>query len=276
MLVATVLALCAAVLHASWNLVVKQSEDRHLALWGQFTIAGVACAIGLVVWSVVDSPPDIAWRWAALSGAMHVPYIVLLSRAYNRGDFSMSYPIVRGAGALAGAFGGIVILNDSPTVVSMVGVVVVIAGVLTLARAGSWHVISAALAVSATIGGYTIIDAHGARMSQPIGYSMALLTCASVCTTAWTMATKRSAMIPALKRNAKSMTGAAIASTVAYTLVLIAVRRAPVGYVAALRESSVVIAAFAGWKMLDEGDHRRRIASAVIVFVGLVVLVAGG
>ena len=102
MLVATVLALCAAVLHASWNLLVKQSEDRHLALWGQFTIAGVACGLGLIVWTALDGAPDIAWPWALISGAMHVPYIVLLSRAYNRGDFSMSYPIVRGAGALAG------------------------------------------------------------------------------------------------------------------------------------------------------------------------------
>ena len=57
---------------------------------------------------------------------------------------------------------------------------------------------------------------------------------------------------------------------------MIAYQHAPVGYVAALRESSVVLAAFAGWKMLDEGDHRRRITSAAIVLVGLVVLVAGG
>ena len=276
MLVATVLALCAAVLHASWNLLVKQSEDRHLALWGQFTIAGVACGIGLIVWTFIDGAPNIAWPWAFVSGAMHVPYIVLLSRAYNRGDFSMSYPIVRGAGALAGALGGILILNDSPSAISMVGVVLVIFGVMLLARAGSWHVISAALAVSATIGIYTVVDAHGARESQPIGYSMALLVSAAFFTTTWTLFTKRGLMISALKRNARTMAGAALASTIAYTLVLIAVRRAPVGYVAALRESSVVLAAFAGWKMLDEGDHRRRIASAIIVFVGLVVLVAGG
>jgi multidrug transporter EmrE-like cation transporter len=275
-LVATVLALCAAVLHASWNLLVKQSEDHHLALWGQFTIAGVACGIGLVVWTLVDGAPNIAWPWAFVSGAMHVPYIVLLSRAYNRGDFSMSYPIVRGAGALAGALGGILILNDSPTAISMVGVVLVIFGVMLIARAGSWHVISAALAVSATIGIYTVVDAHGARESQPIGYSMALLVCAAFFATTWTLFTKRGHMISALKRNARTMSGAALASTIAYTLVLIAVRRAPVGYVAALRESSVVLAAFAGWKMLDEGDHWRRIASAIIVFVGLVVLVAGG
>ncbi|MGA1407944.1 MAG: EamA family transporter, partial [Ilumatobacteraceae bacterium] len=184
MLVATVLALCAAVLHASWNLLVKQSEDRHLALWGQFTIAGVTCGIGLIVWTLIDGAPNIAWPWAFVSGAMHVPYIVLLSRAYNRGDFSMSYPIVRGAGALAGALGGILILNDSPSAISMVGVVLAVFGVMLLARAGSWHVISAALAVSATIGIYTVVDAHGARESQPIGYSMALLVCAAFFTTA--------------------------------------------------------------------------------------------
>ncbi|MFZ9819064.1 MAG: EamA family transporter, partial [Ilumatobacteraceae bacterium] len=197
-------------------------------------------------------------------------------RAYNRGDFSMSYPIVRGAGALAGALGGILILNDSPSAISMVGVVLAVFGVMLLARAGSWHVISAALAVSATIGIYTVVDAHGARESQPIGYSMALLVCAAFFTTAWTLFAKRGLMVSALKRNARTMSGAALASAIAYTLVLIAVRRAPVGYVAALRESSVVLAAFAGWKMLDEGDHRRRIASAITVFVGLVVLVAGG
>jgi uncharacterized membrane protein len=56
---------------------------------------------------------------------------------------------------------------------------------------------------------------------------------------------------------------------------MIAYQHASVGYVAALRESSVVIAAFAGWKMLDEGDHRRRITSASIVLVGLAVLIAG-
>jgi drug/metabolite transporter (DMT)-like permease len=83
-------------------------------------------------------------------------------------------------------------------------------------------------------------------------------------------------MIPALRQNWKIMGAAGVFSTVAYTLVMIAYRHAPVGYVASLRESSVVIAAFAGWKMLDEGDHKKRIASAAIVLIGLVVLVVGG
>lgn len=275
-LLATALALGAAVLHASWNLIVKQSGDRRMALWGQFTIAGSLCAVGLVVWSLVDSPPDIAWPWAIASGAMHVPYIVLLSRAYNAGDFSMSYPIVRGAGALAGALGGIVILGDTLSALSMVGVLVVVGGLAVLSSNGSLATITPALGVSATIGIYTVIDAHGSRQSQAIAYSMALLVSAAVMVSLWAAATSRHTMLPTLKSHWRILTLSGTFSAVAYAMVLVAVQYAPVGYVAALRESSVVIAAFAGWRMLDEGDHRRRITAAIVVFVGLAVLVAGG
>ena len=58
-------------------------------------------------------------------------------------------------------------------------------------------------------------------------------------------------------------------------MVLVAVQHAPVGYVTALRESSVVLAALAGWKLLGEGDHRRRITAALVVFAGLMTLVLG-
>ena len=275
-LLATALALGAAVLHASWNLIVKQSGDRQLALWGQFTIAGTLCAVGLTVWSVIDSPPTIAWPWAIASGAMHVPYIMLLSRAYNNGDFSMSYPIVRGAGALAGALGGIIILGDTLSPLSMFGVLIVVAGLTVLSSNTALATIAPALGVSATIGIYTVIDAHGSRQSHAIAYSMALLVSAAVMVSLWVAATRRDAMAPTLRAHWRILTVSGVFSAIAYSMVLVAVQYAPVGYVAALRESSVVIAAFAGWRMLDEGDHRRRITAAAIVFVGLAVLVAGG
>ena len=61
--------------------------------------------------------------------------------------------------------------------------------------------------------------------------------------------------------------------TAAYGLVLIAVRHAPVGYVAALRESSVVIGALLGWLLLKEPLGRRRLRSSIVVAAGLVALV---
>lgn len=276
MLLATVLALTAAVLHASWNLLVKQSADRRLALWGQFTIGGAISAVVLAIWSVSASPPDIAWGWAIVSGATHVPYLMLLSRAYDRGDFSMSYPIVRGAGALAAAAGGVLLLNDSLSITSTIGIVIAVLGLFVLARSGSWHVVGAALAVASTIAVYSVVDGHGTRQSQPVAYALALNIAAAFFVSLYASVRSRKQMIPTLKAHWKVMSLAGVFSTVAYMLVMIAYRHAPVGYVASLRESSVVIAAFAGWKMLDEGDHKRRIASAAIVLAGLVVLVIGG
>jgi drug/metabolite transporter (DMT)-like permease len=275
-LLATVLALTAAVLHASWNLLVKQSADRRLALWGQFTIGGAISAVVLAIWSVSASPPDIAWGWAIVSGATHVPYLMLLSRAYDRGDFSMSYPIVRGAGALAAAAGGVLLLNDSLSITATIGIVIAVLGLFVLARSGSWHVVGAALAVASTIAVYSVVDGHGTRQSQPVAYALALNIAAAFFVSLYASVRSRKQMIPTLKAHWKVMSLAGVFSTVAYMLVMIAYRHAPVGYVASLRESSVVIAAFAGWKMLDEGDHKRRIASAAIVLAGLVVLVIGG
>ena len=276
MLLATVLALVAAVLHASWNISVKQSGDKRLALWGQFAIGGALSGVVILAWTIISGAPSIAWGWAAVSGATHVPYILLLSRAYDRGDFSMSYPIVRGGGALAAALGGVLILHDTISYLSAFGILLVVAGLLVLATSGSWHVVGAALAVASSIAVYSIVDGHGTRQSNAIGYALALNVCAAAITSLWIASTRHTEMIPAIKSNWKRFGLAGIASTTAYTLIMIAYQDAPVGYVAALRESSVVIAAFAGWKMLDEGDHRRRITSAAIVLVGLVVLVAGG
>lgn len=276
MLLATVLALTAAALHASWNISVKQSQDKRLALWGQFAIGGTLCGVVIVAWTLIAGAPPIAWGWAAVSGATHVPYILLLSRAYDRGDFSMSYPIVRGGGALVAAIGGVLILHDTISFVSAFGILLVVAGLLVLATSSSWKVVGAALSVASTIAVYSIVDGHGTRQSNAIGYALALNVCAATFTSLWVASTRSSEMVPAIRNNWKRFGLAGIASTVAYTLIMIAYQHAPIGYVGALRESSVVFAAFAGWKMLDEGDHRRRITSAAIVLVGLVVLVAGG
>src|SRR5215207_5053802 len=113
MLVATLLALASAGLHAAWNLTAKRSADRVVALWGQFAAAGLIGAVILVV------TRDLAWRgWAlaVLSGAIHTPYLVGLARAYDHGDFSVAYPLARGGGALAAAIGGVVLLEDELSV----------------------------------------------------------------------------------------------------------------------------------------------------------------
>lgn len=108
MLLAAGLALCAAIFHASWNIAVKQTGDRFLALWAQFVFSGSAAMIILAVWSLIDGIPDIAWWWSIFSGCGHLPYVMLLARAYDKNDFSVTYPIARGAGALTAAILGLI------------------------------------------------------------------------------------------------------------------------------------------------------------------------
>ena len=274
MLTATILALVAAVLHAAWNLSVKQSvSDRFIALWGQFFFAGVLSAVVLVIGGGI---PARGFVWAAMSGLAHVPYCIFLAKAYNVGDFSRAYPIARGGGALLAGIGGIVLLGDTFTPIGLVGMGVVATGLITLAGRGASAQVSVALAVAATIGVYSVVDAKGIRSVDTPLYAAASFMCITVTTTIYALGTKRAnEMVVAARTYWRRFLILGIASSITYALVQIAFEHAAVGYVTCLRESSVVIAAFVGARYLGEGQAVRRTAAAIVVVVGLLLLVLG-
>ena len=273
MLAATLLALAAAVLHAGWNLWVKQSGDRWIALWGQMTCAGVVSAVTLIA---VGGAHNIAWWPFIASGAIHIVYVGSLARAYNLGDFSVTYPIARGTGALFAAVGGVLFLSDELSVLMLIGIAISLGGILLLAgRADNSHVV-AALIVSVTIGAYSTVDAYGSRTMGGNLYPLLLFISTGVFLTTVGIARGRSAdMVTAMRTTWLRFTIAGLASLLTYWMVLIAMQKAPVGYVTALRESSVVIVALIGTRFLGEKDMRRRIFAACVVMAGLCVLVLG-
>lgn len=271
MLLATVLALTAAVLHAGWNLAVKQGGDRFLALWGQFTLAGL---IGLVVVLGVGGFPAEGWLWAFVSGTVHVPYCWFLARAYDHGDFSLVYPMARGGGALLAAIGGIVLLDDHLSPVAVAAIVLVAVGLFLLAGRARGPEVRAALAVAVTIGAYSVSDAHGIRSTGNELYALATFVGTGTMTTLFGLATGRAgAMRVAMTANWRRYLALGIAAMVTYGLVQLAFQRAPVGYVTALRESSVLIAAFVGTRLLGEAAGTRRLVAAGVVVAGLITLV---
>ena len=78
------------------------------------------------------------------------------------------------------------------------------------------------------------------------------------------------AMIPA-RQLWPGLAGGLI-SALAYALVLYAMTLAPIGVVAAVRETSVIFAALFGIVFLGEGPAGRRIMAAVIVAAGVIGL----
>lgn len=273
MLTATLLSLAAAVLHASWNLWVKQSGDRWIALWGQMTVGGILCAIILVF---TGWPDNLVWWTVIASGFIHVLYVMTLARAYNIGDFSVTYPIARGTGSLLAAIGGVLFLSDHLSWLTLLGIAISIGGILLLAgRADNKHVY-AALLVSLCIGCYSVIDGHGSRLTGGNLYPLVLFISTGITVSTFGIATGRTRdMAIALRTTWHRFALAGAASVLTYWMVLIAMQKAPVGYVTALRESSVVIVALVGTRYLGEADTRRRVIAAGIVVVGLVVLIAG-
>jgi drug/metabolite transporter (DMT)-like permease len=269
--VATVLALASAGLHAAWNLVAKRSADPLIALWGQFFVAGL---IGGVALLVTGGIPAVGWGWAAASGAVHLPYLVALALAYRLGDFSVAYPLARGGGALLAGIAGVLLLDDEVNGWTMAAVLTVVAGMVLLAAGARPAAVRAALFVAVTIGVYTTIDSHGARTADTDRYALAVFVTGGFILTAYAAASGRGReMAAAVRSSWRQFLVTAVMSMVTYGLVLAAVRRAPVGYVAALRESSVLVAAFFGWRYLDEHGMRRRGVAASVILAGLVLLV---
>lgn len=280
MLTATLLALGAAIIHAGWNLTVKTSGDRWLALWGQMSAAALV-GLPLVVISTFTgtlggSLTPSSWGWASLSGLIHTVYIFHLARSYDVADFSVTYPIARGGGALVAAIGGVVLLNDDLSVASGLGVVIVVAGIGLLAGRVDIAHVRAALLVALMIGTYTVVDSKGARSTDSSVYAWSIFVPTALGVTLDGVRRGRwREMTSSVKRSWLQYTITGVASAVTYWMVLAAVRRAPVGYVTALRESSVVLATFIGWRYLREASGRRRVIASLIVLAGLVTLVAG-
>lgn len=274
MLTATVLALCAAALHAGWNLLIKTAEDRDLAAWGQFVFGGVALLPILVFTGV---PSADAWPFLVVSALVHVVYVRALVAAYDHGDFSLAYPLARGGGALTAAVLGVIALGDGLGPYGWAALVIVTAGLASLIRPGAPRSeVVYALLTAVLIGTYTVIDAAGARhTTNGFAYGITLTAMSAVTLSVVGVARGRGgAFVASVRRSWPRHLVSGVLLATAYSLVLVAVRFASVGYVATLRESSVVLGAGFGWLVLKERLGGRRLVSAAIVTVGLIALIA--
>lgn len=275
LITATLLALAAAVLHAGWNLAIKVSGDRFVAAWGQF-VAGALVFAPLL--ALTGLPSHRALPMLAASSIIHCAYLSALVRAYGTGDFSLAYPLARGGGALLAGLGGALFLDDELGALAWVGVAVVAIGLASTVRPTTSRVALGWAGLTAvTIGAYTLIDAVGSRRSSSgLAYGFTLfITAGAAMTVVGVVSGRGPAFVAALPRSWWRFVLTGAASNLAYALVLVAVRRAPVGYVATLRESSVVLGALAGWWLLHERLARARVVSAMVVVCGMALLIAG-
>ncbi len=290
----------AAVLHATWNILLKTAGDPlRTATVGVVAASAVQVPLAAVAWLATGRPdlPPVAWVVGIVSGVVETAYFVFLAAAYRRGDLSVVYPIARGSAPVLAVVVGVTVLGERLAPVAWLGVGLLVAGLLVVQR--PWTLIGR--------GG-----ADGKRRAAPAGAGFALLTGAMIATyssldrvgvqlaPAWLYAAVLwpvcglGLLVVALLRPRirggihapldvpldvpRAVVGGLLTFT-AYGFVLAALARAPLAIVAPLRESAVLLTASWGVLRLGEGASRHeissRIAGSLLVLAGAAVLAVG-
>ncbi len=271
------MVLAAAVMHASWNLLLKASSDRLVAAFLQMAAGSVLFLPVLLI----REPLSIdAWPYLAASAAIHFVYGMSLVAAYDRLDLSVAYPLARGLAPPLTALGGVALLGDDLNWLG-VGAIAVISGALV------WLAVRGGQATSAlgwpvltglTISAYTLVDAAAVRaVEESLSYVTWLTVLNATAFGLVLAATRTRSQLSTVWQSEgirHALGGALVIG--AYALVLGAARLAPIGLVAAGRETGVVFGALGGWLLLNEPFGRRRTIGSVAVSLGIGLLVLSG
>jgi drug/metabolite transporter (DMT)-like permease len=267
--------LLAALLHASWNAMIKGGSD---VLLDTAAIVVGAALVALPFAFLVPLPTAQTWPYIGASVATHLAYYYLMINAYRTGDLSLVYPLMRGIAPLITAVLGIVWLREMPGTFTWIGMLLISLGVIALALRTVDHVpckaaVGFALANAVVIAVYTIIDGTGARVSGNVwSYLVWLFVLDAIPFGLYMLVTRRRAFVQAMwKRRRNGMIGGSL-SAGAYVISVWAMTQAPVAMVASLRETSVLFATLIGARLLNEKLNLRRWAGVAAVVLGVVAL----
>jgi drug/metabolite transporter (DMT)-like permease len=273
---ALALVLSAALLHATWNALVKAAPDRALTL---AAVALMHAMAGLALIVVSPIPAMASWPSIAASTLIHYAYYALLFQAYRLGDLSQVYPISRGMSPALVAFGAFLIVGEALSPLGWAGLAAVTAGICLLAlQRGAVHAdrraVGVAVLLGLSIGAYSVADGIGVRLAEtPTGYIGWLFLLESPVFLFVFWGRRRSRIKIDRRAFALGMLGG-LFSVIAYGVVLYAKTIAPLGAVSAVRESSVVIAALIGLIFFGERPVLGRLLAAFIVAAGVIALAA--
>ncbi|MFH8382434.1 EamA family transporter [Kitasatospora sp. NPDC018058] len=271
-----VAVLTAAVLHAVWNGLAHRIPDK-LVGFTLINLTYTACALVLV--AVNPLPAAAAWPYLLASTVVQTISTVLLLRAYQLGDFGQMYPIARGSAPLLVAVLSVTVLGQHLGAGELVGVVVISCGLIGLAFSqgipgrAQLPALAAAAGTGVMIAGYTVLDGSGVRHAGTVGGYVAWLFLLQGPTLALVVWARRGrTLLAGAGRVLPLGIAGGVLSLTAYGLVVWAQSRGSLATVAALRETSIVIAALIAAVVFRERLGRLRLTAALTVLGGIAVL----
>jgi drug/metabolite transporter (DMT)-like permease len=263
------LALAAAALHAFWNLLIARARDVEAATAVVLALSVLMYApVAALTWDVEASVAP----YVAASAVLELAYVILLAAAYRRADLSVVYPVARGFAPVLVLVAGIAVLGSRTSPGEIGGVLLVAAGVLLVRgiQVEPGPGVPFGLAIACTIAAYTLVDSRGIQHADPLGYLMLVMSGPALAYFAWIVAVRGRTAVRAELTLPTVL--AAAASLGAYALALAALQLASAASVAAVRETSIVIAVALAAPVLRERVGARRLTGAVVVVAGVALL----
>ena len=289
-LTALALVTAAGLVHALWNLVLKRSSARLLVTtWALLGGAAVFSPMLVREWP----PPPQVWPFACASALVLLVYYACLARAYERGDFSLVYPVARGTAPAMLALWAIIFMGERPSAFGYLGIAAILAGLVVLGAAPLWTMRNPNLDTLATlrthargsgiaflvaflISVYSALDGAAVRHWTPIPYLVLTFGLSGFLLVPLLALREGTRLFRVLRTHAVPIALIAVMMLGAYSLVLRAFQIAPISYAGAGREIGIVFGALAGWLVLGERFGGVRTAGAAMVFVGIIVLAVAG
>jgi drug/metabolite transporter (DMT)-like permease len=271
-----VLVLSAALLHASWNALLRGGADRARSMLVMNIAVGIA---GLVMLAVAGLPSSAAAIYVVASGLIHLIYNALLVVMYRSGDLGETYPVARGVSPALVSLGGSLFAGEWMGPTATVGIGLVCAGIFMLAAAraratktasgfSSAMNLPAALATGVSIAAYTIVDGVGVRASGNWVAYVGSIFAFFLVMPLWYLARRQFSMFVMSSGEVAKAASGGLISLAAYGAIIWAMQTGAMGAVSALRETSVLFAALLGAAFLGERLTGWRIAACCIIAAG--------
>ncbi len=280
-ILALIAVLAAAVTHSTWNLFAKKAAGSRHFVW-LYSVGSIVLYIPVVAWVFWTQKPHFGEReYLALAGTgvLHLAYSLTLQAGYRVSDLSLVYPIARGSGPLLSFLGAAVLLGEPPTLLSGLGLLLIVAGILLVAgltrephRAPKVGVFFGLL-TGAFIASYTVNDGWAVKT---LGLSPFIIDFTGnalrvVILTPFALRDREGALREA-RMYGRAAAVVSVLGPLGYILVLFAMRIAPVSHIAPARELSTLVGTYFGARLLREKAVPARLVGATCILAGVVSL----
>ena len=279
------IVLLAALFHAAWNFLAKNSRSKLAFIWWFLLIAAIGyLPMFLYFWREMTVTPA-GWACIVATGILHALYFWFMGGAYERGDLSLVYPLFRGSGPLLVPILAVIFLQERLSATGISGIVLVVVGIYIIhlqsftvdsffeplrAMRGSASVW--ALCTGGTIAGYSLVDKVGVGLVYPPVYIYLMFVISLLLLTPYVLIQKRPALKAEWQANRALILINGFLVLFTYMMILFAFRLSKVSYVVAAREISIVFSALLGIYWLKEAHAPQKIAGSALIALGVVFI----